>query len=133
MQLTTLECGAPRVIRTPDLLVRSQTLYPTELWARRVVGLFYCTLSTHGRATRLHAFFSSDGVGPAGADCVPGDVTSRVGSAAATFSGSFPVDAVGAAVCTCGSSLSSACNCDARPDNRGLPLFPRRGRMTNDP
>ena len=27
--------GAPGVIRTPDLLVRSQTLYPTELRARR--------------------------------------------------------------------------------------------------
>src|SRR5487761_1304820 len=26
--------GAPREIRTPDLLVRSQTLYPTELGAR---------------------------------------------------------------------------------------------------
>ena len=26
--------GAPGVIRTPDLLVRSQTLYPTELRAR---------------------------------------------------------------------------------------------------
>ena len=26
--------GAPRGIRTPDLLIRSQTLYPTELWAR---------------------------------------------------------------------------------------------------
>src|SRR5439155_26572087 len=28
--------SAPRVIRTPDLLIRSQTLYPTELWARAV-------------------------------------------------------------------------------------------------
>ena len=36
-RLNSLECGAPRVIRTPDLLVRSQTLYPTELWARRLV------------------------------------------------------------------------------------------------
>ena len=26
--------SAPRVIRIPDLLIRSQTLYPTELWAR---------------------------------------------------------------------------------------------------
>ena len=25
--------GVPRGIRTPDLLVRSQTLYPAELWA----------------------------------------------------------------------------------------------------
>ena len=29
-----LSTSAPRVIRTPDLLIRSQTLYPTELWAR---------------------------------------------------------------------------------------------------
>jgi hypothetical protein len=28
--------GAPGEIRTPDLLVRSQTLYPTELRAREV-------------------------------------------------------------------------------------------------
>ena len=27
-------CGAPGGIRTPDLLVRSQTLYPTEPRAR---------------------------------------------------------------------------------------------------
>ena len=27
--------GAPGVIRTPDLLVRSQTLYPAELRARK--------------------------------------------------------------------------------------------------
>ena len=26
--------GAPRVIRTPDLRIRSPTLYPSELWAR---------------------------------------------------------------------------------------------------
>ena len=26
--------GAPRETRTPDHLVRSQVLYPTELWAR---------------------------------------------------------------------------------------------------
>ena len=31
---TALFCGAPEVIRTPDLLVRSQTLYPAELRAR---------------------------------------------------------------------------------------------------
>jgi hypothetical protein len=28
------ENGAPSTTRTCDLLVRSQTLYPTELWAR---------------------------------------------------------------------------------------------------
>ena len=26
--------GAPRVIRTPDLRIRSPSLYPTELWAQ---------------------------------------------------------------------------------------------------
>jgi hypothetical protein len=26
--------SAPRLIRTADLLIRSQTLYPSELWAR---------------------------------------------------------------------------------------------------
>jgi hypothetical protein len=30
--------GAPGVTRTPDLLVRSQTLYPTELQARLEEG-----------------------------------------------------------------------------------------------
>src|SRR6056297_3652254 len=30
--------GAPGEIRTPDLLVRSQTLYPTELRARFLIG-----------------------------------------------------------------------------------------------
>jgi hypothetical protein len=33
MKLSHLD-GAPGVIRTPDLLVRSQTLYPTELRAQ---------------------------------------------------------------------------------------------------
>jgi hypothetical protein len=27
--------GAPRVIRTPDLRIRSPSLYPAELWAQR--------------------------------------------------------------------------------------------------
>ncbi len=27
--------GAPRKIRTPNLLIRSQTLYPVELWVHR--------------------------------------------------------------------------------------------------
>ena len=62
------------------------------------VGLFYCNLSTCVRATRLQTFFSSGGAGVAGDDCVPDDVISRVGSEAETFSGSLPVDAVGAAV-----------------------------------
>lgn len=29
----SLKAGVPRGIRTPDLLVRSQSLYPAELWA----------------------------------------------------------------------------------------------------
>jgi hypothetical protein len=32
-----MENGAPGEIRTPDLLVRSQTLYPAELRAHRVL------------------------------------------------------------------------------------------------
>jgi hypothetical protein len=32
---TSKRSGAPGGTRTPDLLVRSQTLYPTELRARR--------------------------------------------------------------------------------------------------
>ena len=27
--------GAPRVIRTPDLRIRSPSLYPAELWAQK--------------------------------------------------------------------------------------------------
>ena len=38
-------CGAPGEIRTPDLLVRSQTLYPTELRAQTVTV-------RHGHAAR---------------------------------------------------------------------------------
>jgi hypothetical protein len=34
MVLKSAEIGAPGEIRTPDLLVRSQALYPTELRAR---------------------------------------------------------------------------------------------------
>jgi hypothetical protein len=30
--------GAPREIRTPDLLIRSQSLYPAELWAHKGDG-----------------------------------------------------------------------------------------------
>ena len=41
---------APRLIRTADLLIRSQTLYPTELWARsRKVG--YLAAPTWPRKT----------------------------------------------------------------------------------
>jgi hypothetical protein len=38
--------GAPGVTRTPDLLVRSQTLYPTELRAR---GVGACTSQLNTR------------------------------------------------------------------------------------
>ncbi len=31
-----LSSGTPRRIRTPNLLVRSQTLYPVELWAHLI-------------------------------------------------------------------------------------------------
>src|SRR5204863_5462797 len=37
---------APREIRTPDLLIRSQTLYPTELWARSEERLVLTGLSS---------------------------------------------------------------------------------------
>lgn len=30
--------SAPRLTRTADLLIRSQALYPAELWARAVCG-----------------------------------------------------------------------------------------------
>ena len=34
--LFTVHDGTPRRIRTPSLLVRSQTLYPVELWAHLI-------------------------------------------------------------------------------------------------
>lgn len=37
-RLNSKESGAPRKIRTPDPLIRSQVLYPAELWAR-IVGV----------------------------------------------------------------------------------------------
>ena len=37
---------APRLIRTADLLIRSQTLYPTELWARSREGLVLAGISS---------------------------------------------------------------------------------------
>ena len=40
------ECGAPEQIRTADLLLRRQTLYPAELRAR--VTSFYRTLQSSG-------------------------------------------------------------------------------------
>ncbi len=33
--------GAPRVIRTPDLRIRSPTLYPSELWAPLLTAHFF--------------------------------------------------------------------------------------------
>ena len=38
--------GAPRVIRTPDLRIRSPALYPAELWARRKL---FITIAGAGR------------------------------------------------------------------------------------
>ena len=38
--------GAPSMIRTCDLLVRSQTLYPAELWARQTFDLNIGALPT---------------------------------------------------------------------------------------
>src|SRR5690348_6817476 len=46
--------GAPGVIRTPDLLVRSQTLYPTELRAR----LLCASRSSYRTAARCGTRFS---------------------------------------------------------------------------
>jgi hypothetical protein len=34
-----VQVGAPREIRTPDPLVRSQVLYPAELWALNLCRL----------------------------------------------------------------------------------------------
>src|SRR6478736_8128086 len=43
--------GAPSMIRTCDLLVRSQTLYPAELWARQPLILT--------RSARRHKVFET--------------------------------------------------------------------------
>ena len=47
--------SAPRLIRTADLLIRSQTLYPTELWAREGKALYVLGFppSTTTRSDRL--------------------------------------------------------------------------------
>src|SRR6266699_2275813 len=59
--LTTLNVGsAPRVIRTPDLLIRSQTLYPTELWAR---GCLLADLQDRARQQRDSSYHTATGVG----------------------------------------------------------------------
>lgn len=42
-------CGTPEGIRTPDLLVRSQTLYPTELPARNT--LLNCKYALYAKTT----------------------------------------------------------------------------------
>lgn len=42
------ESGAPEEIRTPNLLIRSQVLYPVELRARAA-----CTLLKSGKACKL--------------------------------------------------------------------------------
>ena len=48
------ESGAPGESRTPDLLVRSQTLYPAELRARSVI------LSQNTRLPRVARFAEAD-------------------------------------------------------------------------
>src|SRR5207253_3455919 len=51
---TKQENGGPSRTRTCDLLVRSQTLYPTELWAPKVRNSDpSIEASAHGRAGRL--------------------------------------------------------------------------------
>jgi hypothetical protein len=49
-------CGAPGQIRTADLLVRSQTLYPTELRAR---DDYYSKAGYFSRAAGASAVFRS--------------------------------------------------------------------------
>ena len=52
------ENGAPGGIRTPDLLVRSQTLYPAELRARRNADSVFLDYDTAvGTATALNGNF----------------------------------------------------------------------------
>ena len=55
--------GVPRGIRTPDLLVRSQSLYPAELWAHfllRTVVLTTIAIISHllQLVKRFFEFFS---------------------------------------------------------------------------
>ena len=57
------DCGVPRGIRTPDLLVRSQSLYPAELWALfllRTVVLTTIAIISHllQLVKRFFEFFS---------------------------------------------------------------------------
>lgn len=51
--------GAPEGIRTPDLLVRSQTLYPTELLALILVGLQVFILATSSSLSKKDLFSSA--------------------------------------------------------------------------
>ena len=46
--------GTPEGIRTPDLLVRSQTLYPAELWVQNIVMMF-----THTSIQALPCFVNN--------------------------------------------------------------------------
>ena len=58
--------GAPRVIRTPDLRIRSPSLYPAELWAHKYIILpgFYnlASINSDGfvksRETQLQSFWT---------------------------------------------------------------------------
>src|SRR5438309_11776208 len=63
--------SAPRVIRTPDLLIRSQTLYPTELWAReeeRLVLAGVSAVNSNGAAARRRKYLPSSYRTPGPAD-----------------------------------------------------------------
>jgi hypothetical protein len=55
IELHPRKSGVPREIRTPDLLIRSQTLYPAELWAHkemeRTTGIEPATLALARRCS----------------------------------------------------------------------------------
>src|SRR5476651_2347580 len=71
-------CGAPCKTRTCDLLVRSQTLYPTELRAR-VVGRYFEFITAVPRAPGRGARLSAR---PSGARAAGGARRRRVDRAA---------------------------------------------------
>jgi hypothetical protein len=56
---TIANIGAPGEIRTPDLLVRSQTLYPTELQARRKRMLCRGRFRRQSRIPRQQVLYKS--------------------------------------------------------------------------
>ena len=56
---TLATSGTAEGIRTPDLLVRSQTLYPTELLALILVGLQVFILATSSSLSKKDLFSSA--------------------------------------------------------------------------